>query len=104
MSGRTPLVRLDEVERDLEHVEVAQPEEVHLEQAEVLDPVHLVLRDDRRVLDRRSPASGLRWIGRYSVSGSRVITTAAAWMPSWRRSPSSPRATSITRLASGSAS
>ena len=37
------------------------------------------------------PASGLRWIGRYSVSGSRVITTAAAWMPSWRRSPSSPR-------------
>ena len=28
-------------------VEVAQAEEVHLQQAEVLDPVHLVLRDDR---------------------------------------------------------
>jgi len=28
------------------------------------------------------PASGLRWTGRYSVRGSRVITTAAAWMPS----------------------
>ena len=50
------------------------------------------------------PGSGLRWIGRYSVSGSRVITTAAAWMPSWRRSPSRPRATSITRWASGSSS
>ncbi len=41
----------DEVERDLEDVEVAQPEEVHLEQPEVFDPVHLVLRDDRSVLD-----------------------------------------------------
>ena len=51
---------------------------------------------------RSPPGSGLRWIGRYSVSGSRVITTAAAWMPSWRRSPSSPRATSMMRLASAS--
>ena len=34
-----------------DHVEVAQPEEVHLEQAEVLHPVHLVLGDDGRLLD-----------------------------------------------------
>ena len=27
-----------------------RPEEVHLEQAELLDPVHLVLGDDRGVL------------------------------------------------------
>ena len=47
------------------------------------------------------PGSGLRWIGRYSVSGSRVITTAAAWMPSWRRRPSSPRATSIDAVRVG---
>ena len=47
------------------------------------------------------PGSGLRWIGRYSVSGSRVMTTAAAWMPSWRRSPSRPLATSITCLRVG---
>ena len=51
-----------------------------------------------------APGSGLRWIGMYSVSGSFEITTAAAWMPSWRRRPSRPRATSITRFASGSAS
>jgi hypothetical protein len=41
-------------------------------------------------------------MGRYSVSGSLVITTAAAWMPSWRRRPSRPLATSMTFLASGS--
>ena len=52
----------------------------------------------------RPPGSGLRWMGRYSVSGSRVMTTAAAWMPSWRRRPSSPSATSQTRFTSGSAS
>ncbi len=33
-----------------EHVEVAQAEEVHLQQAEVFDAVHLVLRHDRRFL------------------------------------------------------
>ena len=43
-------------------------------------------------------------MGRYSVSGSREMTTAAAWMPSWRRSPSSPSATSTVSLTSGSAS
>ena len=51
----------------------------------------------------RPPGSGLRWIGRCSVSGSLEITTAAAWMPSWRRRPSRPLATSTTRLTSGSA-
>jgi hypothetical protein len=48
--------------------------------------------------------SGLRCTGTYSVSGSSVMTTAAAWMPSWRRSPSRPLATSMTRLASASVS
>ena len=32
-----------------DHVEVAQPEEVHLQQPEVFDAVHLVLGDDGRV-------------------------------------------------------
>ena len=36
----------DDVERVLDHVEVAQPEEVHLQQAERLDRLHRVLRDD----------------------------------------------------------
>ena len=85
-------------------VEVAQAEEVHLEQAQLLDAVHLVLGDDRRLLDGDLPFSGLRWMGRYSVSGSLVITTAAAWMPSWRRRPSRPLATSMTWRVSGSAS
>ena len=49
MSGRVARRCLDEVERRLDHREVAQPEEVHLQQAELLDPVHLVLGDDRRV-------------------------------------------------------
>ena len=50
MSGRSPVVRLYQVERALDHREVPQAEEVHLEQPEVLDPVHFVLGDDRRVL------------------------------------------------------
>ena len=40
---------LDQVEGHLDHREVAQAEEVHLQQAEVLDSVHLVLRNDRRL-------------------------------------------------------
>ena len=48
--------------------------------------------------------SGFRWMGTYSVSGRSVMTTAAAWMPSPRRRPSSPLATSMTRFASGSVS
>ncbi len=47
--GANPGGRRHQVERDLEHVEVAEAEEVHLEEAEVLDAVHLVLGDDRRV-------------------------------------------------------
>ncbi len=43
--------RLDEVARALEDREVAEPEEVDLEQPERLDAVHLVLGDDRRVVD-----------------------------------------------------
>jgi len=41
-----PLSRrlLDEIERGLDDREVPQPEEVHLQQAERLDAVHLVLR------------------------------------------------------------
>ena len=42
-----PLDQLDGVGDD---VEVAQAEEVHLQQAELLDPVHLVLGDDGRQL------------------------------------------------------
>ena len=38
--------RLDQIEGPLDHREIAEPEEVHLEQTEVLDPVHLVLGDD----------------------------------------------------------
>ena len=45
---------LDEVERDLDDVEVAQAEEVHLQQAEVFDTVHLVLRHHRCLFERRS--------------------------------------------------
>ena len=41
---------LDEVEGPLDDRQVAQPEEVHLEQPEVLDPVHLVLGDDGGVV------------------------------------------------------
>ena len=60
---------LDEVERDLHHVEVAQTEEVHLQQPEVFDPVHLVLRDHRRVFDGRA---GLRLALDRDVLGERL--------------------------------
>ena len=36
----------DEVERRLDHRQVAKPEEVHLQEPEILDAVHLVLGDD----------------------------------------------------------
>ena len=45
---------LDDVQRVLDHVEVAQAEEVHLEQADLLDRLHRVLRD-RAVDLRRRP-------------------------------------------------
>ena len=47
-------------------VEVAQAEEVHLQQAEFLDAVHLELGDDRRVgrvLARLRACAG--WAGRW---------------------------------------
>ena len=69
MSGRVPGGALDEVERDLHDVEVAQAEEVHLQQAEVFDAVHLVLRDHRRVLDR---AAGLGLALDRQVLGERL--------------------------------
>ena len=46
-----------------------RPEEVHLEEPEVLDAVHLVLRDDRRVLDR---AARLRLALDRQVLGERL--------------------------------
>ena len=54
--------------------------------------------------DGSRPCSGLRCMGMYSVNGSGVMTTAAAWMPSWRRMPSMPRATSTTLATSASVS
>ncbi len=50
--GPAPGGLLDQVERDLDDVEVAQAEEVHLQQAELFDAVHLVLRHHRRVFER----------------------------------------------------
>ncbi len=49
------------------------------------------------------PFSGLRWIGEYAVTGSLVMTTAAAWIPSERFKPSRPLATSTTLRTSSSA-
>ncbi len=49
-----------------------------------------------------SAPSPFCWMGTISVIGAGEMTTAAAWMESWRRSPSSPRAVSITRRESGS--
>ena len=46
MSMQTPSALLDQLQRRLDHVEVAQAEEVHLEQAELGDVVHAELRDD----------------------------------------------------------
>ena len=45
-----PLGPSDQFERVGDDVEVPEAQEVHLQQAEVLDAVHLVLRDDRSVL------------------------------------------------------
>ena len=48
--GSLPCRLLDPVERPFDHREVAEPEEVHLQQAQLLDAVHFVLRDDGGVL------------------------------------------------------
>ena len=51
-------------------VEVAQAEEVHLQQAELLDAVHLVLRDDRR---QRRVLAALRLALHRQVLGQRLL-------------------------------
>ena len=94
---------LDEVERDLHHVEVAQAEEVHLQEAEVFHPVHLVLGDHRRVFDGGARLGlaldrevlGERLAGDHHRGGVDAVLAAQ---------PSRPSATSITRRASGSSS
>ena len=50
MSIRLAGRALDQFEGALDGRQVAETEEVHLEQSEVLDPVHLVLGDDLRIL------------------------------------------------------
>ena len=64
-----PRRRLDELQRPVDDRQVAQAEEVHLEEAEVLHAVHLVLRDDRRVLQA---AAGLGLALDRQVLGQRV--------------------------------
>jgi hypothetical protein len=49
-----------------------------------------------------APSCSRRWIGMTSSSGSRDRITPAACTPHCRLRPSSPRAVSTTRLASGS--
>ena len=91
--GPDPGGPLDEIEGDLHHVEVAQAEEVHLEQAEVLDAVHLVLRDDRRVFDRASrlrlaldrQVLGERLAGDHHRGGVDAVLAAEALEPARRR-------------------
>ncbi len=79
----------DEVEGPLDDRQVAQPQEIHLEQAEVLDPMHLVLGDDRGVLD---PTAGLglaldgkvlgqRLAGNDHRGGMDAVLTAQALQP-----------------------
>ena len=70
MSGRLALGLLDQVEGSLDDRQVAQAEEVHLEQAELLDAVHLVLGDDGR-LGGVLAALGLALDGQ--VLGERVV-------------------------------
>ena len=68
--GTRPRRLLDEIEGHLDDRQVAQPEEVHLQQAEVLDAVHLVLRDDRGVT-RIGAGLGLALDGQ--VLGQRLV-------------------------------
>ena len=82
--GSLARAHLDEVEADLDHREVPQPEEVHLEQAQLLDVVHLELGDDGRVgqvpgavgLALDGQVLGQRLVGDHH--GSRVDAVAAA--------------------------
>ena len=61
--------RLDELQRPVDDRQVPQAQEVHLEEAEVLHAVHLVLGDDRRVLEL---AAGLGLALYRQVLGQRV--------------------------------
>ena len=67
MSGRTPRRALDDVQRVLDHVEVAQAQEVHLEQADLLDRLHRELRD--RAVDLRAvlARAGVGQLQRHDV-------------------------------------
>ena len=88
----------DQLDRLVDHVEVAQAEEVHLQQAE------LARRRPSRTASRppgRRPSAGA---ARRSISGSAPITTPAAWIESARVSPSSGRARSTISFATGSES
>ena len=69
-------------DRLVDDVEVAQAEEVHLQEPERLDVLHGELGDDLLV-------GALLLERRYSVSGRSPMTTPAAWIESWRTSPSS---------------
>ena len=94
---RLAAVGLDVVQRVVEDREVAQPEEVHLDQAERLARRVVELGDDRAVGGRLS-------IGMTSISGSLDMITPAACTPHCRLRPSMPIAVSTTVLTSGSAS
>ena len=97
MSGRVAGRALDDVERVLDHVEVAQAEEVHLQQADLLDRLHRELRHrpERRARRPRPVPASASCSGTMSVSGRSAITTAAAWIEELRTIPSRPLATSM---------
>ena len=88
-------VELDVLQRVVDDREVAQAEEVHLEQPERLAGAHVELRDDRAV--------GLAALDRDDVDQRlRDMITPAACTPHWRLRPSSPRAVSMISLTCGS--
>ena len=103
---------LDDVQRVLDDVEVAQAQEVHLQQAELLDRLHRELRDELVVLLAVAvavpvavePPESASCSGTTSVSGMPAMTTAAAWIEALRTIPSRPRATSTICLAVASVS
>jgi hypothetical protein len=64
-----PSVQLDHVQRPLDDAQVAQAEEVHLEQAQLVDSVHFVLGDNRGVL---GTTARLRLALHRQVLGQRV--------------------------------
>ena len=93
MSGARPVVcsmRSSVISID---VEVAQAEEVHLQEPEVLDAVHLVLRDDRRVFERRARLGlaldrqvlGERLARDDDRGGVDAVLAAQPFEPAWRR-------------------